>query len=152
MMTVWANHVTSPDLNDRLCEYAALRIWGKARPFAQATTMGVADATGRICAAMVFYDYDADAGVIQISGAADNPHWLTRPILKEMFAYPFDELRCQAVVMRVNPDDRRLPRMLRAYGFEQTTLKRLRGRDKDECLFVLYDDVWRDNGFHKGSK
>lgn len=110
--------------------------------------MAVVNDANTIIAVMVFYDYDKDAGVIQISGAADTPRWLTRPILKEMFGYAFNEVGCQAVVMRVDPDNTRLHRILTAYGFTMHRLPRLRGRDKDECLFVLYDDVWRGNGFH----
>lgn len=152
MITFWANHATDPPLNDRLCEFVSKRIWGGIRPFPQSTTMAVVDDTDTVVAVMVFYDYDAAAGVIQISGAADTPRWLTRPILRQMFAFPFDELGCQAVAMRVDPDDRRLHRILKAYGFEMTRLRRLRGRDRDECLFVLYDDVWRANRFNDREK
>lgn len=149
MRAVWANHAKEPELTTQLGNYAALRIWGKNRDFPGSTCMAVVDDANTVCAVMVFYDYDAEAGVIQISGAADTPKWLTRKILKEMFEYPFVQLGCQAVVMRVAPENKRLGRILTALGFERTVVKRLRGRNEDECLFVLYDDVWRSNGFHE---
>ncbi len=149
MKTVWSHHSYKGGIHDAICNYVSLKIWGEPRQLPLSTAMSVMDDNGRLLAAMVYYDYDEKAGVIQVSGAAETPRWLTRPILREMFSFPFDQLKCQAVVMRVDPDDKRLGRMLPAYGFEKNTLKRLRGRDRDECLYVLYDDVWRANGFHK---
>lgn len=102
-----------------------------------------------IVAGMVYCNYDKDAGVVEISGAADTPRWLTRPVLHEMFSYAFDELGCQAVVMRVDPGNSRLDRMLRAYGFTRHDLPRMRGREKAEAIYILGDDIWRANGFHK---
>lgn len=148
MKTVWASHTRNTLLHDKFCEFAALRIWGAVRPFPMATTMAVVEGK-TVRAVMVFYDYDKDAGVIQISGAADTPRWLTRAVLHEMFSFPFDGLGCQAVVMRVDPDDTRLRRILTAYGFESVTLRRMRGRHKNECIYTLFDDVWRTNGFHR---
>jgi len=112
------------------------------------TCMGVFE-NGTLVAGLAYYDQDRDAGVIQISGAATTPRWLTKKVLWEMFDFPFNQLGCQAVVMRVDPDDKRLDRILTSYGFEKTRLKRLRGRNQDEMIYTLFDDVWRSNGFHK---
>lgn len=110
--------------------------------------MGVAD--GReIVAGLVFSNYDPDAGVIEVSGASDKPNWLNRAILKEMFGFTFEQLGCQAVVMRVDPENKRLGRILTAYGFSRHDVPRLRGRDKAEAFYILGDDEWRANGFHK---
>lgn len=149
MNTFWAHHEKAPEINRAIGDFIACRIWGEPREFAKSTTLGVFN-SGVMVAGMVYYDYDRQAGVVQISGAADSPRWLTKPVLWEMFSYPFNELRCQCVVMRVDPGDIRLDRMLTSYGFEKMRLPRLRGRDKDEILYSLFDDVWKQNGFHKG--
>ena len=148
MMAIWAHHAEQPDLYGALSDFASTRIFGKPKPFGSGTAMGVVDGA-KVVSSVVFYDYDADAGVIQISAAADTPRWLTRQILKEMFGYPFNGLGCQAVVMRVDPDNTRLARILHAYGFTSHTVPHLRGKNKAECLFVLSSDDWRENGFHK---
>jgi len=67
------------------------------------TCLGVFQ-NGTMIAGLVYYDQDSDAGVIQISGAASTPRWLTKPVLWEMFDFPFNQLGCQAVVMRVAPE------------------------------------------------
>src|SRR5690606_2224075 len=80
------------------------------------------------------------AGAIEVSGAADTPRWLTKKVLWEMFAYPFEHLGCQIVVMRVSTENTRLHRILTAYGFECYRIPRLRGRHEDELIFTLTDD------------
>lgn len=147
MNLLWATHRVNPAMNDALGEYIATKIWGEPRAFPLSTTLGVFE-HGDLIAALVYYDYDSQAGVIQITGAAASPRWLTRPVLREMFEFPFIKLAVQAVVMRVDPDDRRLDRILTSYGFTKTRLPRLRGRHKDEMLFTLFDDVWRHNRFN----
>lgn len=102
-----------------------------------------------LVAAMIFHNLDRASGVIEISGAADSARWLTRPVLFDLFAYPFKQLGCQAVVMRVDPGNARLDRILKSYGFTRYDIPRLRGREKAEAIYVLGDDDWRANGFHK---
>lgn len=148
MTPVWADWHTSPKMYAKLCEFVSLRVWGTANDFGRGTALGVADGK-RIISALIYHDYQPMAEVVQISGAADSPRWLTKPILWQMFDYPFNQMGCQAVVMRVDETNKRLKRILKAYGFKDYTIPRLRGRDKAECLYVLGDDEWRTNGFHK---
>lgn len=138
----------SPGFYNAICGFVSERIWGEQRPFPSGTAMAVSDA-GMIVAGVVFSNYDKDAGVIEISAASDTQRWLTRPVLAEMFGYAFDQLGCQAVVMRVDPGNARLGRMLMAYGFSRHDVPRLRGRDRAEAFYILGDDAWRANGFHK---
>ena len=146
MKVVWAN--SGDPLNSTIGDYVSRRLYGRTGAFRDFTAMGVIDGE-RAVAGLVYYDFDRSAGVIQVSGAAETPRWLARNVLWEMFHFPFDEIGCQALVMRVDPEDRRLGRILPKLGFVKHVIPRLRGRDKPEALYVLYDDVWRSNGFHK---
>lgn len=132
-----------------LSKWVADLIWpGKLRDFGNCQGFAVFE-DGELIAGMVYHNYEPDAGVIEISGAGTSKRWLTRETLRKMFAYPFEECGCQAVVMRVDPDDAALRRMLTAYGFELYVIPRLRGRDKDENVFVLTDDAWKSNRFNR---
>lgn len=146
MTPVWAN--TGHPLNQGIGDFVSYRLYGHPGAFRDYTALGVFQGS-TLVAGLVYCDYDRNAGVIQISGAADTPRWLTRKVLWEMFAWPFLELGCQTVAMRVDPDDMRLKRILTSYGFTCHVLPRLRGRDKDEALYLLHDDVWRENRFHQ---
>lgn len=144
---LWFSHASQPEANKAVGDYISSGIWGRERDFPLSTTMAVFD-QGQLIAGFVFYDYDADAGVMQISGASSTPRWLTKRTLFALFDYPFNKAGCQTVVMRVDPANTRLARILTSYGFQRFDLPRLRGRDKDEALYILHDDVWRNNGFH----
>jgi RimJ/RimL family protein N-acetyltransferase len=140
---------SNAEVNASFGIWAAKRIFENGGHFAPPfSTMGVFDGS-ELIAVIVFHNYSAEHGVIEISGAADTPRWLAKPVLWAMFSFPFLKLGCQMVTMRVDPEDRRLKRILTAYGFTNIRIPRLRGRDKDEILYMLTDDAWRSNGFHK---
>lgn len=149
MQTVWASTTQDADLNRSFSMWASMRIFGHANGFPQATTMGVFN-DKKLIACMIYHNYDRKAGVVEISGAASDRRWLRKYVLHEMFSAPFTDMGCQCVVMRVSPkpEQRHIRRMLTSYGFTEHRIPRLRGRDEDECVFVLTDDAWRANGFH----
>jgi len=132
-----------------LSRWVAEIIWpGTGRDFGNCQAMAVMEDGERICG-IIYHNYEPNAGVIEISAGSTSKRWLTRETLKAMFAYPFEEADCQAIVMRCDPDDAALRRMLLAYGFELYVLPRLRGRDKDENVFILTDDAWASNRFNR---
>lgn len=132
-----------------LSKWVANLIWpGKLRDFGNSQGLAIFE-NGELIAGMIYHNYEPDAGVIEISGAGTSKRWLTRETLRKMFAYPFEECDCQTVVMRVDPEDAPLRRMLTAYGFKLYVIPRLRGRHKDENVFLLTDDAWASNKFNR---
>lgn len=154
MNVIWASD-REPDLNSSLYEWASFRIFGHLKGFGPCTTMGVFQGP-KIVAVMVFHSWDQQAGVIEISGAAETSRWLTKPVLFEMHAYPFDQLKCQMIAMRTSErnhrDERGLQRMLKSYGYTTTKIPRLYGRDEAGIIHCLTEEDWRANGFHKPLK
>ena len=149
MRTVWASDADEPGLNAALAGWVNGKLFGESGTgFGPCTTMGVFDGD-HLLGVMVYHNYNSKAGVIEISGAAEHARWLTNAVLLEMFAYPFDQIGCQLVVMRVSEENRRLSRILTAYGFDRYKIPRLRGRHEDEIVFTLTDDRWRNNRFHR---
>lgn len=135
---------------DRLAWLVADRIW-PGRGYNFGPCRGIAVVRGdKLAAGLIYHNYDDDAGVIEISGAAWAKGWLTRPVLRVMYGFPFIDCGCQAVVQRVSDDDTAQHRMLRAYGAERYRIPRLRGRDKAENIFVLTEEAWRGNRFNRG--
>jgi len=145
MNTLWGD---DPKVNTMLWQWASMKLFDHLRGFGPCHCMGVFD-KGKLVGVMVYHNFDRKSGAIEVSGAADTPRWLTKKVLWEMFAYPFEHLDCQIVVMRVSTENTRLHRILTAYGFECYRIPRLRGRHEDELIFTLTDDAWRNNGFHR---
>lgn len=148
MTPVWAHHATDPVPYDAVRGFITRRIWGDDRQLPYGTAMAVLH-DGVMVAGAIFYNYDPEAGTIELSAASDSKRWMSRPVLWEMFNYAFNDLGCQAVIMRCDPEDGKMCSIASRYGFDRFDLPRLRGRGKSEALFILGDDEWRANGFHR---
>jgi len=113
-------------------------------------SFGIIDEDGALIAGMVYHNYDPDAGVIEMSGAAlPGVQWLTRDTIRRMYQFPFLELNCQMVIMRVRADDERLLRQLAALNYAFITLPRLFGRNADAVLCMLTREAWEENKFNR---
>lgn len=131
-----------------LVGFITSRIWGREVPMTDGTVMAVAEGS-QIIGACLFHNWQPDEGVIELTSASVSPRWLNRRVLRAMFGYAFDTLKCQAAVMRVDPANVRMCRIASAFGFKRYDIPRLRGRDKAEALFILGDDEWRAGKFSK---
>lgn len=141
----------TPFWNDDVAQWIAAKLDEKS--FGNCHAMGVLH-DGELVAGVVYHQYSPEAGVIQMSAAAITAKWMTRPVLWEMFDYPFNRAKCQLCVLRVSETNhteggRGLVRLLPAYGFKSYLIPRLRGRNEAEIIFTLSDDDWRANGFHR---
>lgn len=148
MRFTWA--VTQPgEDTTRLATLVAEKIWpGKGHTFGPSCGIAVL-LDDHLAAGLIYHNYDPDAAVVEISGAAWEKGWLTRPVLKAMYDFPFVSLSCQAVVQRVPDEDTAQHRMLKIYGAERYHIPRLRGRESAENVFVLTDDAWAKNKFNQ---
>lgn len=116
---------------------------GCGRGFGPCTALGVIDDDGLLLGGFVFYDWDPEAGVIQLSLGGIRPGWLTRKGIRACFAYPFDQLGCQLVVARVDPMDRTLRRLGKMLGCREHVIPRLRGRNRADVIMTLPEEAWR---------
>lgn len=106
--------------------------------------------SGRLIAGIVYHNWDPEAKVIEISGAALPHHyWLSRETIRRMYQYPFLQIGCQMVVQRNDAENERLLYMLARYGYSLIKIPRMLGRDKDGVLACLTYEDWRDNKFNK---
>lgn len=115
---------------------------------AAGTAMAV-HAGGVLLGAALYNNYFKAHGTIELQAAADSPRWLSRRTLRELFSYPFQQLGCQAVVMRTDADNMRTQRVAWRYGFRRYEIPRLHGRDKSGIVLVLHDDEWAASKFNK---
>jgi RimJ/RimL family protein N-acetyltransferase len=145
--TVWGGP-SAPDVNAALVRFVADRI-GAERGFGPCATLGLVDDRS-ILAAVVFHNWHPEEGVIEMSSASDTKRWLTRPMINAMFRFCFDECGCQLVVLRVSERNAGMIDIARRFGFSETRIERLRGRDEAEMIFTLTDDAWKTHRANEG--
>lgn len=150
MHFVWGGKV-NPELNIALANWAAQHIDGLNEFQSPFVTLGIFDEEQpeEPLGAVVYNNWHPDAGVIEMHASSSSKRWLSKASLKQMFQYPFNQLGCQMVVLRVGEENTGLHSILNRYGFKPHFIPRLRGRDKGEYIFTLTDDDWRENGYHK---
>jgi hypothetical protein len=108
---------------------------------------------GSLIAGIVYHNYDPEAEIIEISGAAlPKKNWLTRATLAVMYGYPFLQCGCQMVVQRTPADDERLLGILARYNFAFVKIPRLFGRDRDGVACLLTYEDWINNRFNQRLK
>jgi hypothetical protein len=122
------------------------------RMFGACKTIGVIE-DGSLVAGIVYHNYDPEAGLIEISGAAlPGVQWLTRETIRRQYQYPFHQCGVQMIVQRNPADNERLLRQLASYEYMFIRVPRMFGRDKDGVLCLLTYEAWAGNRFNKRFK
>src|SRR5262249_34114191 len=89
---------------------------------------------GRLAAGVVFHNYDARAGDIEVVIAAGAPRWAAREVFFTAFAYPFLQLGCRRVTARVPVSNLRARRLVEGAGFTLEGLMRSAAHDGSDVL------------------
>lgn len=134
--------------NQVIGNFVANRIWGDGRGFDNFTSLGVVSHETLI-AGVIYHNWSPEYGTIEISGAADSARWLTRPVLYQMYEYPFEQLGCRMVIQRNSEHNERINSILRRLGFQEYRIEQVRGPNEAELVFTLTKDQWKANGYHK---
>jgi hypothetical protein len=124
----------------------------RERGFGECKAIGIIE-DGTLIAGLVYHNYEPDAEIIEISGAAiPGKNWLTRETIKRMYQFPFITCGCQMIVQRNSEDDERLLYMLSRYGYHFVRFPRMLGRDKDGVVCCLTYEAWANNRYNKRLK
>jgi hypothetical protein len=108
---------------------------------------------GALIAGVVYHNYEPEAQVIEISGAALPGHqWVTRETLKRSYVYPFITCGCQMVVQRNSVRDERLLGMLAHLNYAFIPIPRMLGRDEDGVLCCLTYEAWVESRINQRFK
>lgn len=145
---VYAGKSSNPSLNRLVGGFVSTLIFGRDDAIEKYCSMAVFDGS-RLIAGVLYNNYYPEQGVIELHAASTDKRWITRPVLKAMFALPFEQFKCQMCVLRVSENNKSMIRIAKAYGFNAYSIPRLRGKDEGECIMTLTDDDWRNNRFNR---
>lgn len=144
MTPTYASNSYRPELNAATGAFVSQMCFGKPDRVERFCSMAVMDG-GQIVAGTLFYDWDEESGVLQMSSASTTPRWLTRPVIKAMFAMAFDMIGAQLAVLRVAESNAGMVAIAQRFGFDGVLVPRLHGRTESEWIFTLTDDAWRSS-------
>jgi RimJ/RimL family protein N-acetyltransferase len=147
LSTAYFGPESSPAANSAVGDFVSELIWGIKGAVRDYCAMGVFEGQNLV-AGTLYHNWQPEAGVIELTSASLDKRWLTRPVVRSMFRLPFDVLSCQMVVLRVSERNKRMIRIARSFGFSETLIPRLRGRDEAEYIFFYTDDQWRTSPYN----
>lgn len=147
MTLIWGG-ASNPNVNQAIAHFVASHIPGCERGWENFTTLGIIEGE-QLVAGVVFHNYAPEAGVIELSSASTSKRWLTRPMLNAMFGYPFEQIGCQMVILRVSERNTGMIEIAERFGFKAYRVPRLRGREEAEIIFTFTDDDWRNHAVNR---
>lgn len=112
-------------------------------------SMGVFE-DGKLIAGTLYHNYYPEYGIVELSSASISKRWLTKNVINAMFFLPFTRLACQMVVLRVSERNKIMIGIARKFGFSETFIPRLRGKDEGEFIYTLTDDAWGASPYNQG--
>lgn len=149
MHVIWAQGHDDP-ANDAIAQWIAAHIWGDGRELGKPYYCFGVFRGGKIVGGVAYHDWNPHYGRIEFTGAAVDKRWMTRPVIEQMFSYPFDTLGCQLLIGRNDASAEQPTEMQVRHGFNQYRIPNMRGRGKDEIIVTLDAETWRASEFKKG--
>lgn len=113
-------------------------------PFPPSTAIGVVDNNDQPIGGVVFTNHQPQYGSIDISCASITPRWLTKRLIRGIFAYPFGQLkvgRVTAITPRTATSSRRF---LEQFGFKLEGLVRRGFGTDDAVVYGLLAEEWQN--------
>lgn len=135
---------------DAVKAFVAQGIFEPGRQFGNSTAIGFADDTGLV-AGFVYHNYEPSAGVIEVSGFSTRRDWVSAPLLRIIFEYPFNQLGVRLVVARHSEKNTRVRRIWKALGATEHVIPELRGPGEAEAIAILSAQDWANSKFMRRS-
>lgn len=139
---------SSPRENQAVGDFVSTVIWGEAGRVKDFCTMGVFHG-GELVAGTIYHNWDQSSGVIELTSGSTTPRWLSRKVVRAMFALPFDLLSARMVVLRVSEFNTNMRAIANRFGFQETIIPHVRGDNEAECVYTLRASDWANHRMNK---
>lgn len=146
----WARSL--PDLildhDDQIAAWVSDRVpHNRGRGFGACRAIGVG-LDGVVIAGFVYFNFQPEAGHIEMGLAADCPRWATRRVIHDLLRFPFVICDCQRVTLVTSEDNQKALRVAEATGFRrEALLERAYGRDENAVLLRQFREEWEAGKF-----
>ncbi len=133
------------DMPQHVEAFVSIGLWGDLRGVGECQAVGYADESGLI-GGVLFHNWDAEAGTLELTSFFARHDWLTRGRLREIFGYPFG-IGCRMAVARTPESNTRARRVWKALGARETRIPDLHRPGQALCILTLSSDDWRASKF-----
>ena len=98
----------------------------------------------KMYAVCVFHDYQPQLGTVQVSMAAENPHWATQGVLRGLLHYPFHQLGVRKLWMAIPSNNTRALKFNKGIGMVQEAILRQHfGPRRHAIILSMMDTEYR---------
>lgn len=139
---------SNPIENESVGRFVSIGIWGKPGMVTSYSSMAVFR-NEKLVAGTLYHNWQPEEGVVEMTSFSTDKRWLTKDTIRCMFYGPFACLGCQMIVLRVSERNTNMISIARKFGFSETTIPRLRGRNENEVIFWYTDDQWQASKYYK---
>ncbi len=90
-----------------------------SRDYKRGKAIGVMSADRKsLIAGVTYFDYEPMHGTMQLAFASDNPMWARRETIKQLLAYPFDQLGIFKCWVTISSDNKHSIKTVEHIGFK----------------------------------
>lgn len=131
--------------NASVAKWVAKRIpFVGERGFGNCVAVGVEDKNGNALCGVVYHDWQPQFSTMAFSIAAESPRWAHRNIIRQLFAYPFEELNVQKLWTATPSSNAPALRLCKGVGMiQEATLYRHFGKDNAIINRMMRKDYLR---------
>ncbi len=112
--------------------------------------IGIESEEGKPLGGLVFTNHMPAYRNIEVSVASESPRWLTRNILRQLLAYPFDQLDCNRITTVTPRKAASARRFLEVFGFKREGLIRHGFGSDDAVISGLLRKEWLRSSWYTG--
>ncbi len=99
----------------------------------------------RIVGAIIVHDWNTEAETVEVSIASISPLFPNRRAVRTVAEFVFNQMSCQAAILRTDEDNDRVRRLGRSIGASEYLIPRLRGRTASEAILIITEEAWRQS-------
>ena len=142
---------TSPANNKVVGDFVSWVTFGEPGLLNNYSSMAVLK-DNELIAGILFQEYYAGSGVIEISGASTDKAWVTRKVVHDIFSMPFDCLGSHLVIVKTAEDNMPVRNISKRYGLTEHYIPDLRGPGRGEYTYTMSKELWYSLPYSKGAK
>jgi hypothetical protein len=132
---------TSPGGNKAVGDFVSKIMFGEPGLLNNYSSMGVVK-DGKLIAGVLFQEYYAGSGTIELSAASTDRSWMTRRVVHDMFSMPFEVLGAHLVIVKTAEDNTTVRDISTRCGLTEYYIPDLRGPGLGEFIYTMSRGLW----------